>query len=514
MRTKNSIYNVLSNLFIVLFQTIMLFVVRTFFIKILGEENLGLSGLFTNILNILSVTELGIGTIISFSLYKPLSEKDTKKINALMNFYKKFYYLAGIIIIVLGILIIPFLPFFVKDYSANNVYVIYLLYLINTAFIYFVAYKEILILSDQKNYKLTNINFFFMLAMYLLQIFVLVKFKSFVLYLLVQFIITLLQKIFINIYITKSYPEVDFKSKNKLDKKTLKEIKDNLKCLFFNKVGELLIFCTDNILISSLVNLVSVGIYSNYSSIITITRTLINSIYTAVTASFGDFALKADGESKKVIFEIMDFVRFLLYGICTIGFFLLINYFITLWIGKDYVFNAVITFIICLNFYLMGTQVSLDVIKQAIGFFKKDRFITLMQAVFNLVLSIILGLKYGIIGILIATSISYIILPCWNKPYLIYKYIFNSSVKKYYVRELLNIIVLVIIGVISYYAIGMINIPISIIGFIVDIIIVTLIFAIIISIFYFKTKEYKFLLNFVIERVKGIMNRKGAPANE
>ena len=162
----------------------------------------------------------------------------------------------------------------------------------------------------------------------------------------------------------------------------------------------------------------------------------------------------------------------------------------------------------------MGTQVSLDVIKQAIGFFKKDRFITLMQAVFNLVLSIILGLKYGIIGILIATSISYIILPCWNKPYLIYKYIFNSSVKKYYVRELLNIIVLVIISVISYYAIGMINIPISIIGFIVDIIIVTLIFAIIISIFYFKTKEYKFLLNFVIERVKGIMNRKGAPANE
>ena len=130
MRTKNSIYNVLSNLFIVLFQTIMLFVVRTFFIKILGEENLGLSGLFTNILNILSVTELGIGTIISFSLYKPLSENDTKKINALMNFYKKFYYLAGIIIIVLGILIIPFLPFFVKDYSANNVYVIYLLFYI------------------------------------------------------------------------------------------------------------------------------------------------------------------------------------------------------------------------------------------------------------------------------------------------------------------------------------------------------------------------------------------------
>ena len=209
MRTKNSIYNVLSNLFIVLFQTIMLFVVRTFFIKILGEENLGLSGLFTNILNILSVTELGIGTIISFSLYKPLSENDTKKINALMNFYKKFYYLAGIIIIVLGILIIPFLPFFVKDYSANNVYVIYLLYLINTAFIYFVAYKEILILSDQKNYKLTNINFIFMLIMYLLQIFVLVKFKSFVLYLVVQFIITLIQKIFINIYITKSYPEVD-----------------------------------------------------------------------------------------------------------------------------------------------------------------------------------------------------------------------------------------------------------------------------------------------------------------
>lgn len=514
MRTKNSIYNVFSNLFIVLFQTIMLFVVRTFFIKILGEENLGLSGLFTNILSILSVTELGIGTIISFSLYKPLSEKDTKKINALMNFYKKFYYLAGIIIIVLGILIIPFLPFFVKDYSANNIYVIYLLYLINTAFTYFVAYKEILILSDQKNYKLTNINFIFMLIMYLLQIFVLVKFKSFVLYLVVQFIITLIQKIFINIYITKSYPEVNFKSKNKLDRKTFKEIKDNLKCLFFNKVGELLIFCTDNILISSLVNLASVGIYSNYSSITTITRTLINSIYTAVTASFGDFALKADGESKKVIFEIMDFVRFLLYGICSIGFFLLINYFITLWIGKDYIFNTLITFIICLNFYLMGTQVSLDVIKQAIGFFKKDRFVTLIQSLLNLILSIILGIKYGIVGILVATAISYVVLPCWNKPYLIYKYVFSSSVKKYYLRELLNIFVLLIIGTISFYTLEMINIPISIIGFIVDIIVVIMIFAIIISAVYFRTSQYKFLVNFMIERIKTVINRKERPTNE
>ena len=495
MRTKNSIYNVFSNLFIVLFQTIMLFVVRTFFIKILGEENLGLSGLFTNILNILSVTELGIGTIISFSLYKPLSENDTKKINALMNFYKKFYYLAGIIIIVLGILIIPFLPFFVKDYNANNVYVIYLLYLINTAFIYFVAYKEILILSDQKNYKLTNINFIFMLIMYLLQIFVLVKFKSFVLYLVVQFIITLIQKIFINIYITKSYPKVDFKSKNKLDKKTLKEIKDNLKCLFFNKVGELLIFCTDNLLISSLVNLVSVGIYSNYSSIITITRTLINSIYTAVTASFGDFALKADGESKKVIFEIMDFVRFLLYGICTIGFFLLINYFITLWIGKDYVFNMLITFIICLNFYLMGTQVSLDVIKQALGFFKKDRFVTLIQAVFNLVLSIILGLKYGIIGILIATSVSYIILPCWNKPYLIYKYVLKRSSKGYFIEFFKNIIILVFCTIIALTINNLIIFNNLYIQFVLKGIITASIFVISIIIIYGKTDEFKYIIN-------------------
>ena len=210
----------------------------------------------------------------------------------------------------------------------------------------------------------------------------------------------------------------------------------------------------------------------------------------------------------------MDFVRFILYGLCTVGFFLLINYFITLWIGKDYVFNTLITFIICLNFYLMGTQVSLDVIKQALGFFKKDRFVTLIQAVFNLVLSIILGLKYGIIGILVATSVSYIILPCWNKPYLIYKYIFNSSVKKYYLKEILNVFALVIIGIASYYALEMINIPISIIGFIVNVIIVTLIFTVIISIFYFHTSQYKFLLNFIIGKIKTIMNRKERPTNE
>ena len=198
-RTRNSIFNVGTGFFNTIVKTILTFITRTIFIRILGETYLGLNGLLTNILSMLSIAELGIGTTISFSLYKPLANKDNKKINALMTFYKKAYRIIGAIILIGGIILIPFLRFILEeDINIKHIYLIYILYLLTTVSTYFIAYKEVLIIADQKNYKLTKINFIFDILLNVMQIIELLIFKSFVLYLVVQLIIEYVRRIIIN----------------------------------------------------------------------------------------------------------------------------------------------------------------------------------------------------------------------------------------------------------------------------------------------------------------------------
>ena len=500
MRTQNSILNMKSNFLILITQTILSFVVRTIFIKELGKTYLGLDGLFLNILNILSIAELGISSAISFCLYKPLKEEDIEKISILMTCYKKLYYIIGTIMTVIGLLIMPFLQYMIKD-TVENLYLIYILYLLSTTTLYFNSYKEILIMADQKNYKLTWINFLFTIIMYGMQVLVLIQYNSFILYLIIQLIVKILQKIFISRYITKQYQKIDFNAKKELEKEELNGIKRNIKFLFFNKIGDLCIYCTDNILISKIVNLITVGLYSNYSSVVTITRSIINGVFTGITASFGNFAIDSNEESKKNIFEIMDFIRFILYGLCTIGFILLINTFVQIWLGKSFLLNKTNVFIICLNFYLMGTQVPIEVVKQALGFYNRDRIVALMQAVVNLILSILLGIKFGLTGILISTTISYIILPYWLRPYYIYKYIFKTKVLTYLKREILNLIAICIVVIISEYIFTFMSINSIIIRFIIEIILTMLLFAIVVTILYHKTKEFKFVYEYCREKL-------------
>src|SRR5574344_3163030 len=180
MRLKNSSFNIIFNIIQLVITTILSFAVRTFFIKYLGKEMLGLDGLFTNILSMLSLTELGIGTAISFSLYKPLADKDNKKISELMTMYKKIYMIIGVLVFVVGIAIMPLLHFFTKGYQYNDLYTIYLLYLLNTASSYLIIYKETLIVADQKEHKLFPIRAIFVTLLYLFQIIFLIMTKNFI----------------------------------------------------------------------------------------------------------------------------------------------------------------------------------------------------------------------------------------------------------------------------------------------------------------------------------------------
>ena len=496
MRTEKSILNVESNFFIYTFRSIMLFIVRTIFIKVLGKEYLGLDGLFTNILFVLSITELGISNAINYSLYKPLANKDYKKISSLMSFYKRLYIVIGTIIAVLGLIIMVFLNRIVKTAPSDiNIYIIYAIYLFDTVNLYFISYKETLIIADQKNYKLTGYNFIFFLILYLLQIFVLVKYHSFLLYLLVKITVLLVQRVLINRYITKEYKEVNFNCDDKVDSKDMKVIKTNIKGMFFHKLGFYAVNSTDNIIISAFLNLSLVGIYSNYLSLLSMLNTLLSSSYKAITSSFGNLIVMENKEMQESIFEKINYAGHLLYSFVSIGLVLLINQFITLWIGQSYRLSFIVVIFICMNFYIEGMRQSIDSIKDASGTYDQDKYIPIIQAVLNIIISVALVKPLGILGVVLGTFISNILLPCWNRPYVIYKYVFKSSPRNYYINYIKNLIVVFIISFISYYAITYLNLKVSLINFIINILVYCVIYFILIFIIYFKNDNFKFYID-------------------
>lgn len=507
-RTKNSIFNVGTGFLNIIVKTILTFITRTIFIKVLGETYLGLNGLLTNILSMLSIAELGIGTTISFSLYKPLANKDNKKINALMTFYKKAYRIIGIVILISGVILIPFLKFILEEnININHIYLIYTLYLLTTVSTYFISYKEVLIIADQKNYRLTKINFIFDVLLNGLQIIELLIFKNFVLYLVVQLVIEFLRRTVINFFISKEYPQTDFCSKEKISKSDKQLLSKNVRAMFLHKIGDYSINGTDNIIMTKFIGLNAVGIYSNYLTIITILNTFINIIYSSIISSLGNLIAKENEEKRLKVFNIMDFFGFCIYGYCSVCLFVLLNPFIKVWAGEHYLFSIEIVAIIVLNFYMTGMRVPLGTIKSAAGVYTEDRYIPLLQALTNIVVSIILAKYIGVLGVLLGTLVSSLI-PAIDRPYIVYKYVFNKKVTEYYTRYLKNIIIVVFTTIVIYFVTSNLNIKNLYIQLIVICIIATIIYVIIIIVFYRKTVEYVYIKDQIKKFLSNIMKKK------
>ena len=269
-RTENSIINSTMSIITQVLTVILNFAVKTVFIKMLNDEYLGVNGLFTNIITMLSLADLGIGIAIPYSLYKPLAEKDEQKINILMNFYKKIYNIIGMVVLLIGLSLTPFLGLIIKDIPDNvpNLSLIYMLFVIHSASSYFFVYKKFLIDSDQKGYITSRIIFAFSTILSIIQIILLVITKNYILFLLASIIMVILQNIYISYKANKMYPFIKNKTNDKLSKDDVKDIKKNVSSLFIYKVGTVIMNGTDNIIISKFIGLIIVGFYSNYVLII------------------------------------------------------------------------------------------------------------------------------------------------------------------------------------------------------------------------------------------------------
>ncbi len=426
---RNSIWGAFSNIAI----TIINFVVRTIFIKTLGNEYLGINGLFTNILYVLNFAELGFGNAIIYNLYKPIANNDKERIKTLVNLYKKIYLIIGLVVLTLGLLVIPFMGFIIKEPPKinENLTFIYTLYLLETSGTYLFGYKKSVLLVYQKNYITSLITLILSIIKSIIQIIILLLTRNYILYLLVYILSTIFSEVFIILYVNKKYPFLKEKNFIKASKEEIKEIFKNVKSLFLYKLGNTVLSGTDNIILSMIVGIGAVGLYSNYSLIITAVSGVLWNLLSGLTGSIGNLNVYKDEKKQKNIFEEALFVSCLLYGVGMTCIGLLINPFITLWIGKDYLISQITVIYLVVICYLRGIVYPANAYRDTLGLFSEGKIMPLVSSIINIILSFMLGYFYGMNGIFAATIISIVTTTFWYMPKIIYNKIFGYSFKEY-----------------------------------------------------------------------------------
>ena len=491
-RTGKALKNVKYGMISQFIKIAITFVTRTFFIHVLGQKILGVNSLFTNIISMLSLAELGISSAVGYSLYSPLSKNDKKTISAIMSFFRKAYGLIAIIVLVLGLCLIPFLPVIIKEYQAiDNALLIYLLFLVNVVITYLISYKEVLITADQRASEILKIQIISDVIANVVLLLMLLVSQNYILYLMAQIVMQIIYRGVVNRYITKKYNDIDFYTDEKIEKKELSTLKTNIKALFLHKIGDYCVNSTDNIIISAFISIGAVAVYTNYLTIITMLISVTTLIFNSLVSSFGNVIVTENKDYQYAAYKKLDFVGFIIYAFCTIALFNLMTPFIELWAGESYVMNFWVVILMIFNFYLVGMRVIANTIKQSAGIYKEDRYTPLVQALVNLAVSIILVQQIGVLGVVIGTVVSSIVLPSWQRPYLIYKNVFNKSMSEYIKRHLLYVFIVIVLAVISYFALGAITVNSLVTKLIIYGIFTVVLFAIAIIAVYHNSDDYK-----------------------
>lgn len=491
-RTKHSIRNVRYSILSQMIIYIGNFVTRKIFLIFLTTEYLGLNGVFSNILSLLSLAELGFGTAISYSLYKPLAENDEKVLNSIMNLARRFYKIIGFSVFIIGASMSPFLKYIIGDLpEIPNIILIYLMFVMDSALSYFAIYKRDLIITDQKQYVTEIYQSVISLAKAIIQIITLVITRNYILFLTLQLFFTLLGNIMISAYANKLYPWINKRDHTKLDKEISSTIKINMKSVFLHRIGNTLVFSTDNILISNYFGVVWVGLYSNYYLIISALKTTYNKVFAATLASIGNLGVSSDKEHINMIFNRLNFLGGWLYGWSLICLIILFNPFVELWLGSEYLFSMPLVIIISINFYVNGMREAVRTFRSALGIYKYDRYKSVFEALINLFASIILAKKVGIVGIFIGTFLSTMLVCFWIEPYMLYKHGLKGNLKGYFKDYGLNTMITIIAYVLTSFANQLVK-GSSITDFIARVLICIIVPNIIFAIFYRRRDEFKY----------------------
>ena len=512
-RTANTVYNFITSIFGEFLTIILQFIVRTVFIQSLGKSYLGINGLFTNILQMLSLAELGVGSAILFKLYDPLAKNDKKRITILLKFYKKVYQIIGLIITILGLCLIPFLRYIVSDYDSLevlgiNATFIYLLFLIKTISSYFfLAYKSAIVKADQKTYRLNVVMYLTTLISSLLQIIVLTLFNSFELYVGVSIFVVLLQN-YLNAKVAKKmYPYIDDKYNEKLDKKEIKEIFKDCSALLIYKINGVVLKATDNIIISMFLGLGMVGMYSNYYIIYSTIDVIFGKVFESVLHSLGNLHTMDNKKHEYNIYKTVNLIAIILGATAGIGIACVSNEFVYVWIGKEWILVQPFAILMGMEIYGLANRQYLSKYRSAMGLFQQAKYRPIFGMIINLVVSLLLVQHFGICGVLIGTIVADWTTIMWYDPLIIHKYGFNKlfPVKKYYIKNLMYIIIALLTGTGCYYICNHLFMNMGWVSVMIHALIVSIIVPAIYLLIFYKSDEIyelKKIINKIIKRKK------------
>lgn len=524
-RTQNSFFNFVTGIGSSMLVIILSFITRTIFINQLGDSYLGIEGLFSNILSMLSLVELGFGSAITFKLYKPIEENDRPRILVLLKLYRRTYYIIGCIIAVIGVCLIPFLPKLVEDYHlfaelGLNPILIFLLYLFRSVSSYwFFAYKQVFVQANQKAYILNVIGYGVSFTTSIFQIIALVVFKNFMMYLLVQIFFSILANLLYAWVCDKRYPYVREKTSDRVSKEELKGFMKDCSALLLYRAGNIVLNSSDTIVVSSILGLRAVGLYSIYTTVKLYLGNMLYTFTSSIQSSLGSIYSTGKLEWSRLSFRLVNFCTAFLYGIVAIGIAVLMDDFITLWVGPDFVVTSweaagrtirtPIALLVGIEFYSCGQTYYCGSMRHAMGLFQELKFRPIISIIVNLVVCLLTVPHIGIAGCMVSTIIANYTTNLLIDPIIFHKYGLKAPVRPYFIRNIVYKIVVAGAGILAWFVCSLIPLT-GIIGFIAKGFVCVIIPASVFCICFCRTEEFHYMRGTVKELLGKFFSRKPA----
>lgn len=503
-RTAKTKRNAFSSIILNAINLLVAFCGRVIFVKVLDDSYLGINGLFTNILGILSLADLGMATVMMYHLYKPISENNAELICSLIKFFKKIYSIIATTILVLGLALIPFLKYIVNLPSdIPNIYLFYVVALLNVVLSYLFVYRTTLIMADQKAYVLNNCVIVFNILIFLCQTVVLFLFKNYLVYLLVALVLKFVCNLVQNGLTLKMYPFLKNITRiGTLESNEKKLIFKDIKATFLYKICGTVQSNTDSILISIFCGTILVGYYFNYILFINQIVLIISILFNSAKASVGNLMVTNTEEPKDKwdLFLSFELLNYLIVGVSSVCFFVLSNDFVKLIFGYKYVLSLPIVAAITLNFYTSNIRQNIWMFRETTGMFEPMKYITAVTAIINLVLSIVLGKHFGMLGIILATVFARMVYAWWKEPQVLCKTYFKCNEKVYYAMYLKRLILCIAIALGLNRICDVITFSNAWIEFIIKALVCFVLSCSILIIIYHRTKQLKFLIKHILPK--------------
>ena len=409
------------------------FVSRAIFLRILTTEYLGVNGLFSNVLTMLSFAELGVGEAMAYAMYSPMKKQNTEKMKALIGFYKKAYRIIALVILLVGFILSFFIDYLITDKPdiPENIQTLFCLFLLNNVVSYFMVYKQSVLVVDQKQYVVALVRQFVHIALVVSQCVVLLITRNYYLYLVCQIVGTLSINFLLSIYVNRRYTWIKQNQSEVIDKEEKRAIFKDVKALSISKIAGVVSNGSDSVIITKLFGLLAVGMISNYSLVISTINGFVWTALSSITGSLGRFNVDSSLERKRHVFRELYLLTFWIYAFVCICLMVLIDPFIMVWLGEQYLIEKPITTALIFIVYVSGLNFPFYTFRITGGIFDPMKYNYVLYAAVNIVLSIALGWWIGLVGVFMATFISRIICAEFKEGKIVFKDILQFSFFKY-----------------------------------------------------------------------------------